>query len=38
VQDGLAGSSSEYVSVETTIAPEALKTVGDWIVEETAAR
>jgi len=38
VQAAIAGSSSEYVSVETTIAPEALKTIGDRIVEETAAR
>jgi pimeloyl-ACP methyl ester carboxylesterase len=30
------GSPSEYASIETTIAPEALKTIGDWIVEQTA--
>ena len=32
------GSPSEYASIETTIAPEALKTIGDWIVEQTVAR
>jgi len=29
------GSPSEYASIETTIAPEALKTIGDWIVLQT---
>jgi fermentation-respiration switch protein FrsA (DUF1100 family) len=29
------GSPSEYASIETTIAPEALKMMGDWIVEVT---
>jgi uncharacterized protein len=29
------GSPSEYGSIETTIAPEALKTIGDWIVLQT---
>jgi fermentation-respiration switch protein FrsA (DUF1100 family) len=28
------GSPSEYASIETTIAPEALKIIGDWIVEQ----
>jgi pimeloyl-ACP methyl ester carboxylesterase len=32
------GSPSEYASIEITIAPEALKTMGDWIVERTSAR
>ena len=32
------GSPSEYGKIETTIAPEALKTIGDWIVEKTATR
>jgi pimeloyl-ACP methyl ester carboxylesterase len=32
------GSPSEYSAIETTIAPEALKTIGDWIVERTASR
>ena len=32
------GSPSEYASIETTIAPEALKIIGDWIIEQTAAR
>ena len=29
------GSPSEYASIETTIAPEALRTIGDWIVLQT---
>jgi pimeloyl-ACP methyl ester carboxylesterase len=32
------GSPSEYASIETTIAPEALRTIGDWIVERTSAK
>ena len=32
------GSPSEYASIETTIAPEALKTMGDWIAEQTGAK
>jgi uncharacterized protein len=32
------GSPSEYSKIETTIAPEALKAIGDWIVEHTSAR
>jgi pimeloyl-ACP methyl ester carboxylesterase len=32
------GSPSEYASIETTIAPEALKTIGDWIVIQTGIR
>ncbi len=32
------GSPSEYASIETTIAPEALKTMGDWIVERTSTK
>jgi len=32
------GSPSEYASIETTIAPEALKVMGDWIVEQTGAK
>jgi pimeloyl-ACP methyl ester carboxylesterase len=31
------GAPSEYSSIETTIAPEALKTMGDWIVAQTGA-
>jgi pimeloyl-ACP methyl ester carboxylesterase len=31
------GSLSEYAKVEITIAPEVLKTIGDWIVEKTGA-
>ena len=37
-QPSKTGSPSEYASIETTIAPEALKTIGDWIVERTSAR
>ena len=29
------GSPSEYARIETTIAPEVLKAIGDWIVEKT---
>ena len=32
------GSPSEYGSIETTIAPEALKTIGDWIVLQTGIK
>jgi uncharacterized protein len=32
------GSPSEYGTIETTIAPEALKTIGDWILEQPPAR
>ena len=32
------GSPSEYASIETTIAPEALKTIGDWIVLQTGIK
>jgi hypothetical protein len=32
------GSPSEYSKIEVTIAPEALKTIGDWIVEKTRTR
>ncbi len=37
-QPSKTGSPSEYASIEITIAPEALKTMGDWIVERTSAR
>jgi pimeloyl-ACP methyl ester carboxylesterase len=33
-----SGSPSEYASIETTIAPEALKTIGDWILETTGVK
>jgi fermentation-respiration switch protein FrsA (DUF1100 family) len=33
-----SGSPSEYASIETTMAPEVLKTIGEWIREQTAAR
>jgi pimeloyl-ACP methyl ester carboxylesterase len=29
------GAPNEYASIETTIAPEALKTIGDWILDQT---
>jgi uncharacterized protein len=32
------GAPSEYGSIETTIAPEALKAMGDWINEQTGAK
>jgi hypothetical protein len=32
------GTLSEYASIETTISPQALKVVGDWIVEQTGAK
>jgi pimeloyl-ACP methyl ester carboxylesterase len=32
------GSPNEYASVETTIAPEALKTMADWIEEQAGAK
>jgi uncharacterized protein len=32
------GSPSEYGTIETTIAPEALKKIGDWILEQPPAR
>jgi len=31
------GSPSEYAAIETTIDPQALKIIGDWIVEQTKA-
>jgi hypothetical protein len=35
-QTAVTGSVSEYGKIEETIAPEALKTIGDWIVSRTA--
>lgn len=32
------GSPSEYATIETTLAPEVLKAMGDWILDKTAAR
>jgi pimeloyl-ACP methyl ester carboxylesterase len=32
------GSPSEYAKIETTIAPEVLKAIGDWIVEHTSTK
>jgi len=33
-----SGSPSEYAAIETTIDPQALKIIGDWIVEQTGAK
>jgi uncharacterized protein len=32
------GAPSEYGQIEETIAPEALKTIGDWVVEQSRPR
>jgi pimeloyl-ACP methyl ester carboxylesterase len=32
------GTPSEYAAIETTIAPEALKAMGDWIARQTGAK
>jgi hypothetical protein len=32
------GSPSEYSRIETTIAPEVLKAIGDWIVEHSSTK
>ena len=32
------GSPSEYAAIETTISPEALETIGDWIFEHTQVK
>jgi pimeloyl-ACP methyl ester carboxylesterase len=32
------GSPSEYAAIETTIDPQALKIIGDWIVEQTGVK
>ena len=34
-QDAKTGSLSEYAQIEETFSPEALKIIGDWIVEKT---
>ena len=31
------GSPGEYARIETTIAPEVLQTIGDWVLARTAA-
>src|SRR5262249_54944136 len=33
-----SGSPSEYARIETTIAPQVLQAVGDWIIEKTSRR
>jgi len=38
LQTSNSGSPSEYGSIEETIAPIALRTMGDWIVAQTKAR
>jgi pimeloyl-ACP methyl ester carboxylesterase len=35
-QPSKTGSPSEYAKIETTIAPEVLKAIGDWIAEQTS--
>ncbi|MDP4116786.1 MAG: alpha/beta fold hydrolase, partial [Bacteroidota bacterium] len=35
-QHSKTGSTGEYASIEETFAPEALKILGDWILEKTA--
>jgi pimeloyl-ACP methyl ester carboxylesterase len=37
-QPSKTGSPSEYAKIETTIAPDVLKAIGDWIVEKTGTR
>ncbi|MGD0111416.1 MAG: alpha/beta hydrolase [Armatimonadota bacterium] len=37
-QTAKTGSPSEYARIEETMSPVALKTVGDWIVEQTRAK
>jgi len=34
-QTSETGSPNEYIKIEETIAPVALKTIGDWIVKRT---
>jgi hypothetical protein len=34
-QPATTGSVAEYGTTETTMAPEALKTIGDWVVGQT---
>ncbi len=38
LQPCTSGSPSEYARIETTIAPEVLKAIGDWIVEHTSSK
>ena len=33
-----SGSPSEYAAIETTVDPQALKIIGDWVVEQTAVK
>lgn len=37
-QDAKTGSPNEYAQIEETFAPEALKVMGDWIVEKTSLK
>ncbi len=37
-QTAQTGVPSEYVKIEETISPEALKIVGDWILEQTETK
>jgi len=38
LQTAKTGSPSEYARIEETMSPSALKTIGDWIVEQTGAK
>lgn len=37
-QTARTGSTTEYATIEETIAPEALRLIGDWVVEQGAKR
>ena len=37
-QDAKTGSPNEYVQIEETFSPEALKVMGDWIVEKAGKK
>jgi pimeloyl-ACP methyl ester carboxylesterase len=37
-QTSETGSPSEYIKIEETIAPIALKTMGDWVLKQTATQ
>ncbi|HEU0178261.1 MAG TPA: hypothetical protein VFV58_28695 [Blastocatellia bacterium] len=37
-QTSETGSPNEYIKIEETIAPVALKTIGDWILKRTTTQ
>ncbi|MCI0525240.1 MAG: hypothetical protein L0Y75_08275 [Acidobacteria bacterium] len=37
-QTSETGSPNEYIKIEETIAPVALKTIGDWILKQTSTQ